>query len=166
MNSTPADDILRELGTIVWEAIVLEDHVYQVAGHIVLDPDDLPVGACIGGMITKLGAIGSNPDLSEAITWFEDARSALADRNAVMHGLPVHAFVRTASGAAAPGGPRAIEYLGRKKGAVGRVIPLEGGELRSISARLANVNARWQTITKVVSQFREVPWGPVPGTRA
>jgi hypothetical protein len=164
MNHAPSDDVLRELGRIVWEAITLEDRVYQVAGHVFLDPDDDPVGTCITKTIKKLGRLGQHPDLDMAIAWLEEARLALDDRNAVMHGIPMRSFERSPGGTLTPNGASAIEYLGRRHRTVGRVIPLEVDGMQQISSRLANVNARWQTVTIGVSQFRDVPWGPNPNS--
>ena len=162
MSHSPPDEILRELGRITWEAITVEDRVYQVAGHVVMDPENEPVGTCIGKTIKKLKRLGLHPDLAEAIAWLEEVRAALEDRNAVMHGLPMISYVRTASGTVAPSGADAIEYLGRRDRTVGRVIPLTVADLTQISSRLANVSARWQQVTIGVSQFRGVPWGPSP----
>jgi len=162
MSLAPSDDVLRELGRIVWEAITVEDRVYQVAGHVFMDPDDDPVGTCITKAIRRLGELGPDPDLTAAIAWLEDARDALDDRNVVMHGLPKVSFVRTAAGTLAPNGASAIDYLGRRRRTVARVIPLNVDDLRQISSRLANVNARWQQVTIGVARFREVPWGPKP----
>jgi hypothetical protein len=162
MSHIPSDEVLRELGRIVWEAITLEDRVYQVAGHVFMDADDDPVGTCISKTINKLGQLGQHSDLVAAIAWLGDAQVALDDRNAVMHGLPKVSFVRTAAGTVTPNGASAIDYLGRRRRTGGRVIPLNVDELLQISSRVANVNARWQTVTIGVSQFRDVPWGPTP----
>ena len=163
MSHGPPDDILRELGRITWEAITVEERVYQVAGHVFMDPDGNPVGTCIGKTIKKLERLGPHPDLSEAIAWLEEARAALDERNAVMHGLPMVSYVRTAASTIAPNGADAIEYLGRRNRNMGRVIPLTVADLAQISARLANVSARWQQVTVGVAQFRGVPWGRVSG---
>lgn len=162
MSQAPSDDVLRDLGCIVWEAITLEDRVYQVAGHMFMDPDEDPVGTCITKTIKKLGQHGHHPELVHAIAWLEEARLALDDRNAVMHGLPKMSFERTAAGTLAPNAPSAIEYLARRSRTGGRVIPLEVSALQQISSRLANVNAGWRAVTIGVSQFRDVPWGPTP----
>jgi hypothetical protein len=164
MSHAPSDSVLHELGRILWEAITVEDRVYQVAGHVVTNPDEDPAGICIIKTITKLGQLDQHPDLVEAIAWLEEARLALADRNAVIHGLPKVSFERTAAGTVTPNGATAIDYLGRRHRTGGRVIPLDVDASRQISSRLANVSARWQTVTIGVSQFRDMPWGPKPNS--
>lgn len=163
MSLTPSDDVLRELGRIVWEAITAEDHVYQVAGHLTLDPEVDPVGTCIRRTINRLSHLDPHPDLVAAIAWLEEAKAALEDRNAVLHGIPTMSFARTSTGAVAPVGPTAIDYPGGRGGTVGRFIPLDADGLHQIASRLANINARWQAVTIGVSQFRDVPWGSKPG---
>jgi hypothetical protein len=160
MSHGLSDDLLRELGLITWESITLEDHVYQVAGHLTVDPDRDPVGTCIRKASLKLQQLQPDRDLDDAIAWFEAARVALEDRNALMHGLPKVAFRRTPEGTLYPDGVEAIEDLGREN-RIGRVTALEIGALRKISSRLANVNARWQAVTIGVARFRDVPWGPI-----
>jgi hypothetical protein len=146
----------------VWEAITLEDRVYQVAGHLFMDPDDQPVGTCITKTTKKLGQLSQHPDLVSALAWLADARLALDARNAVMHGLPAVSFERTPAGTLMPNGAGAIDYLGRRDRTGARLIPLDVDGLQQIWCRLANVNARWQAVTIGVSHFRDVPWGPLP----
>ena len=72
------------------------------------------MGTCITKTIKKLGQLGQHPDLVEAIAWLQEARLALDDRNAVMHGLPKVSFERTPAGTLTPNGASAIDYLGRR----------------------------------------------------
>jgi hypothetical protein len=92
MASTPppADDVLLELGRLVWAALNLEDVVYAVCRTITpRGPfDDAPISGRIADALKTLRARPADTLRDQADTWLEAATTALEARNAVLHSTP------------------------------------------------------------------------------
>lgn len=91
-----AVDVLAEIGRIALSAIELEDVVYSVCRSI--KPrhgpfDDWPIGKRIAEALEDLAAeCPEGPDRSRAESWLGVAKEALAERNSVLHSVPVVGF--------------------------------------------------------------------------
>jgi hypothetical protein len=93
----PSDEVLTELGRVTYAAIVLEDLTAAVC-HAVkrVDPrtDTRPIGQKIEEALKEL----QRRSPSDAVgTWLTAARSAIRERNAALHAIPL--VVQQAPGA-------------------------------------------------------------------
>jgi len=87
----PADEVLLELGRLVWAAINLEDVVYTVCRSVRPrrgPSENTPIGTRINEAIADL-ADRPNDDLRKtANAWLEEVRRVLEERNSVVHSVP------------------------------------------------------------------------------
>lgn len=88
---TPPDDVLLELGRLIWAAINLEDVAYAMCRSI--KPrggpfDDTPVIERIRRAQKDLEALPDVDLCHRADRWLQAASEALLERNAVLHAVP------------------------------------------------------------------------------
>jgi hypothetical protein len=86
------DEVLLELGRLIWAVINLEDVVYEVCWGI--EPrggpfDDIPIGKRIDMARNDLKSRPVDALRAKADAWLVQAKDALMARNGVMHAVPV-----------------------------------------------------------------------------
>jgi hypothetical protein len=94
-DDRPDEATLLELGRLTWAAIVLEDVVYGVCRAINnrYGPfDEPPIGTRVGEALLDLRSMLAGPHTLRATDWLTEAKSALEERNAVVHAVPVTTF--------------------------------------------------------------------------
>ena len=88
-----AEPVLAEFGRIALSAIALEDVAYAICRSV--KPrhgpfDDFPIGARIDEALDDLAReCPEGPDRTRAEGWLTEAKTALGDRNALLHSVPV-----------------------------------------------------------------------------
>jgi hypothetical protein len=87
----PTDAVLLELGRLVWAAINLEDVVYPLCRSV--RPrhgpfDDIPAGTRIKEALEDLQERSPDGLRDRAGAWLREAKDALEERNAILHGTP------------------------------------------------------------------------------
>jgi hypothetical protein len=87
----PSDEVLLELGRLVWAAMNLEDVVFPTCRSVrpLLGPfEPLQAGPRIKKALEDLQERPSGELRDRAEAWLIEARDALEERNAVVHGTP------------------------------------------------------------------------------
>jgi hypothetical protein len=87
-EDSPSDEVLLELGRLVWAARTLEEDTYTVCRAV--EPrggpfDDDPVGRRIREALTDLKKRPNDELRATADKWLREARDALEERNGVVH---------------------------------------------------------------------------------
>jgi hypothetical protein len=91
-GTDPSEDVLLELGRLVWAAITLEDVVYAICRQIKPPAgafDDEPISRRIRDARKELLRRSADSVRDKADTWLETAAAALEERNAMLHSIPV-----------------------------------------------------------------------------
>ena len=148
VSPPPSDEVLLELGRLVWAAINLEDVVFAVCRAV--NPrggpyDDTPIGTRIRQARNDLEARPDPGQRAEVDAWLVAAEEALRERNAVVHGTPV-TFVAL-SPTIQPGitGPLLAHYpRDRSRPPVHMNLTVAG--LRSVRIRIEKARAGWDTL--------------------
>jgi hypothetical protein len=85
------DAELRELGRVTWAAIRLEDVARSVCSFILGWPVSLrdPIGTQVDKSLARLDPVSIDPKIAEIAAWLRRAKSALKERNGLLHGIPV-----------------------------------------------------------------------------
>ena len=93
----PSDDVLLELGRVVWAAVDLEYVAYWICRAVRPRSgwyDDIAIGTRIDEAIGDLAQRPDDELHARAHDWLERAKDALAVRNTLLHAVPT-AFVPT-----------------------------------------------------------------------
>jgi hypothetical protein len=114
VSETPSDDVLLELGRLVWAGINLEDVAYPLCRSV--RPrhgpfDDIPIGTRINEALAALQDRQSDALRDQAEAWLEEAKEALEERNGVLHGTPeTFIWVDDGEGSEEPPPPRLTQF--------------------------------------------------------
>lgn len=141
------DDVLLELGRLVWAAIELENVVYYVCRSIKPRHEydsDVPIGRRIDEALSDLARCPADEMREFADQWLRAAKDALAERNAVLHSTPTIRVV--------PGGPPPdpdgtwLTHAPRKRDLpiVNTAVSLEG--LEPLRRKLEDADEGWQKV--------------------
>jgi hypothetical protein len=143
-HDSPPDDVLVELGKLTWAAINLEDAVYTVCQRIepVDDYRSVPIGKQISQAREALRAQPDEALRAKADAWLESASRALADRNAILHAVPV--TVMPLAPSITPGDlDPLLAHLPRDKAREPVHTPLTVSGLRAVWWHLEAARAGW-----------------------
>ena len=153
------DAVLIELGRLTMAALDLEDTIYVVCRCI--KPrhgpyDDYPIGPRIDEALADLGTCPDEPMRERAIEWLVEAKAAMEDRNAVLHGEAV-TFVPWPDTTPIPDVPRDwLHFFPRDKSKAMVRIPLTVEGLRPIRQRIEAAQTAW-------TELAVYPWACYPG---
>jgi hypothetical protein len=150
VDDEPGDDVLLELGRVVWAALQLEDVVYAVCRSVRPrhgPSDDHPIGSRIDEALRDLAQRPDNELRVDAYDWLVAAKAALIERNAVLHSAPYS--VVTADDDSDP----FLLHLPRdKSGAV--VTALTVDALSSIRGRIEAARQGWSALAVALWEHR------------
>ena len=161
---TPDDDVLLELGRLTWEAINLEDEADGLC-QLLAPSGGPPHSEAIGARITEgrkaAAAIADQSVRGRVDAWLETAGSALVQRNAVLHAMPV-SFEPLPGTTPIPGAPMDLLSHWPRKGTPSVVhtdITTDG--LRQVRTRLTKARDGYIDVAREVA---EVLYGARPGS--
>ena len=114
--TVPPDEVLLELGRLVWAALSLEDVAYPFCRCV--KPrhgpfDDVPIGTRIDEALKDLEERPDDELRRRAHAWLVETKAALEDRNHVVHGIP-GVFVRISGDSPPPPGGIWLTRFSRK----------------------------------------------------
>ena len=150
------NEVLLELGHLVWAAINLEDVVYSVC-HSVKPHREPYHGAAIGQRIDDaLKDLKDHPDnelRATADAWLVEAKAALRDRNSVLHSVAV-TFEPLAPDITQGNTEPMLTHMpkNRARSVVHTPLTVEG--FQPIRARLAMARIGWDQLAS--AQLRQV----------
>jgi hypothetical protein len=154
----PPVDVLLELGRLVWAGINLEDAAYAICRSI--KPrhgafDDIGIGKRINESIGDLGDRPADELRSAAEAWLLEAKASLAERNAVVHGIP-GTFVLLSDEGPITSDPMLAHFpRGRKSPTAYTPVTVES--LERIRQRLENARKGWAELATTLWTRRAGP---------
>jgi hypothetical protein len=146
----PTDDVLLELGRLIYAAIELERATYMLCRAVKpwsLDKAEPPISKVITRSLTILQGKPESDVRAATEVWLMDSLAALQERNSVVHGDPMvrweapdgKEFERV-------GGPQLVHFPNDKtKPTVHTDLSVEG--LRPIRVRIEELESQWAAVT-------------------
>jgi hypothetical protein len=150
------DEVLRELGHLVWAAILLEDVIYPVCRSI--RPrggahDDIPIGQRIHFARQDLKARPRDDLRVRADAWLIRAKDALKERNNVMHVAPIALVLSGAEKSEVGGLDASAPSRTRPRPTTRTSLTVE--DLRPIRNRLERAREGWGDLAAALWERRD-----------
>ena len=138
------EPVLAEVGRIALSAIALEDAAYTVCRFVKPrhgPSDDVPIGARIKEVLDDLArACPEGPERTRAEAWLTEAKTALGERNALLHSVPVVSFGDAA------GDTLKLDHFPKDKSRPMVRTPLMLEALTPITRRLKAAREGWREV--------------------
>jgi hypothetical protein len=152
----PPDEVLLELGRLVWAAINLEGIVYSVCRSV--QPrggpyDKSNIGPRIDKARDDLLARPDDERRARADAWLAEAQAALMDRNSILHATP-GTFVRVDRGGPPQESGPYFLHLPKDKTRPSVNTPLSVDALRQIRKRLEMAAISWTELASDLWEHR------------
>ena len=158
----PPDDVLLELGRLIWSAITLERVVYTVCRSV--RPrhgaaNDYPIGARIDEAVNDIHDRPNDGLRQRAVAWLEEAKVALDQRNSVVHGDPSTYVSITEDGSAVTSLDSFLVHFPRDTTRPTVKTPLTVDGLKAIRLRLEQAYEGWIDLSANLWERRhEAKW--------
>jgi hypothetical protein len=154
---SPSDDVLLELGRLVWAAINLEDAVYAVCRSVKprTGPFDYaPIGSRIKDALGDLDLRDDVEVCSRVSAWLQEANGALVERNQVLHSVPA-SFEPLPGSAPVPEDAKGtwLVHFGRARGGSRPPpvhTPMRVATLRKTRRRLVSARDGWADVASAL----------------
>jgi hypothetical protein len=140
------NDVLLELGRLVWAALNLEDVVYTVCRSIQPRHGQFDVHPISDRIREALSDLEKRPDdalRAKAAAWLTEAKAALDERNAVIHSTPVVPFDTSGSAETFQAGDPSLMHFRRNKRNDRVLTPLTVESLQRVRVRLQEARPAW-----------------------
>jgi len=167
----PADDVLLELGRLVWAAVLLEDAAAGVCQSAIgagIAVRSAPVGKQIDATLKIIEAWPQTPARDAGIDWLGRAKAALEARHRLLHATPVVMYRQGAAGPPEELPGVWLQYIPRvdhkdRKGAgpPGTAHPpvqVTVEELLRVHELLATVRQEWTAVSTGLFVIQQERW--------